>query len=92
MVRAGNATRKVLVEDIYYVESSNRKVILSLSHEKIIYYGKIGQLEEEFPKSFFRVHKGYLVNMKNGDVLLISKYKYQEFVKAYLDYILEENY
>ncbi len=30
--------------------------------------------------------------MKNGDVLLISKYKYQEFVKAYLDYILEENY
>jgi DNA-binding LytR/AlgR family response regulator len=105
LVRAGNATRKVLVEDIYYVESSNRKVILSLSHEKIIYYGKIGQLEEEFPKSFFRVHKGYLVNMKyverysrtevrmkNGDVLLISKYKYQEFVKAYLDYILEENY
>lgn len=28
--------------------------------------------------------------MRNGDSLLISKYKYQNFVKRYLEYILEE--
>ncbi len=28
--------------------------------------------------------------MRNGDSLLISKYKYQDFVKRYLEYILEE--
>lgn len=103
LVRTGTTTRKVLSEEIYYVESSNRKVILCLNHEKIIYYGRIGQLEEELSESFFRVHRGYLVNMKyverysrtevwmkNGDSLLISKYKYQDFVKAYLNYISEE--
>lgn len=104
LVRTGNITRKVPSEEIYYVESSNRKVILCLGHEKIIYYGRISQLEEELSESFFRVHRGYLVNMKyverysrtevwmkNGDSLLISKYKYQDFVKAYLNYISEEN-
>jgi len=30
------------------------------------------------------------VQMKNGDMLLISKYKYQDFVKAYLGYIRGE--
>ncbi|TGY95590.1 response regulator transcription factor [Petralouisia muris] len=105
LIHKGNTTRKVLEEDIYYVESSNRKVILCLNCEKIIYYGKISRLEEELPENFFRVHKGYLVNMKyverysrtevwmkNGDKLLISRYKYQEFVKAYLKYISEGNH
>ena len=87
LVRNGNRTRSVSADDIYYIESSNRKVILYLWHEKIE----------------FRIHKGYLVNikyverydrtevkMRNGDSLLISKYKYQDFVKRYLEYILEE--
>lgn len=30
------------------------------------------------------------VKMKNGDSLRISKYKYQDFVKRYLEYISEE--
>lgn len=103
LVKNGNITRSVLAEDIYYIESSNRKVILCLEYEKIAYYGKISELEKELQKNFFRVHKGYLVNMKyverysrkevqmkNGDILLISKYKYQDFVKAYLGYIRGE--
>ena len=72
-------------------------------HEKIEYYDKISSLESELKPDFFRIHKGYLVNikyverydrtevkMRNGDSLLISKYKYQDFVKRYLEYILEE--
>lgn len=103
LVRNKTALRKVPTDDIYYVESSNRKVILYLSEEKIEYYDKIGALERELYPGFFRIHKGYLVNMKyverydrtelrmkNGESLLISKYKYQEFVKAYLDYISKE--
>lgn len=103
LTRNGNATRSVPADDIYYIESSNRKVILSLQHEKIEYYDKISELESELKPDFFRIHKGYLVNMKyveqydrrevrmkNGDSLLISKYKYQDFVKSYLEYISEE--
>ena len=103
LVRNGNRTRSVSAYDIYYIESSNRKVTLYLRHEKIEYYDKISSLESELKPDFFRIHKGYLVNikyverydrtevkMRNGDSLLISKYKYQDFVKRYLEYILEE--
>ena len=75
----------------------------SAAIEKIEYYDKISSLESELKPDFFRIHKGYLVNikyverydrtevkMRNGDSLLISKYKYQDFVKRYLEYISEE--
>lgn len=103
LVRNGNRTRSVSADDIYYIESSNRKMTLYLRHEKIEYYDKISSLESELKPDFFRIHKGYLVNikyverydrtevkMRNGDSLLISKYKYQDFVKRYLEYISEE--
>ena len=64
---------------------------------------EVFQQMSELKPDFFRIHKGYLVNikyverydraevkMRNGDSLLISKYKYQDFVKRYLEYILEE--
>lgn len=104
LVHSGNTTRRVSADDIYYIESSNRKVILYLQQEKIEYYEKISELESELKPDFFRIHKGYLVNMKyverydrtavwmkSGDNLLISKYKYQDFVKSYLEYISEED-
>lgn len=103
IVRNRTVTRNISADDIYYVESSNRKVILCLEQEKIAYYDRISQLEQELGKNFFRVHKGYLIHMKyverysrtevrmaNGDNVLISKYKYQDFVKAYLEYMSEE--
>lgn len=103
LVRDGNVTRKVPADDIYYIESSNRKIILFMQGGEIECYGKIGELENELKEGFFRIHKGYLVNMKyverysrtevllkNGSSLLISKYKYQDFIKAYLDYISED--
>ncbi len=103
LVRNGNVTRKVPADDIYYIESSNRKIIVFMQDEEIACYGKIGELENELKEGFFRIHKGYLVNMKyverynrtevrmkNGSCLLISKYKYQGFIKAYLEYISED--
>lgn len=103
LVRDGNVTRKIPADDIYYIESSNRKIIVCMQNEKIECYGKIGELENELKKGFFRIHKGYLINMKyverynrtevrmkNGDSLIISKYKYQNFIKAYMEYISED--
>lgn len=103
LVRNGNITRNIPVEDIYYIESNNRKIIIAVGDEKIECYGKIGGMERELQEGFFRTHRGYLVNMKyverysrtevlmkNGSSLLISKYKYQDFIKAYLDYISED--
>jgi len=103
LIRNGNETRNVPVDDIYYIESSNRKIIVFIQDGKIECYGKIGELENQLKEGFFRIHKGYLVNMKyverytrtevrmkNGSSLLISKYKYQDFIRAYLEYISED--
>ena len=104
LIRNGNETRNIPVNDIYFIESSNRKIIVFMQEGIIECYGKIGEFENRLGEGFFRVHKGYLVNMKyverynrtevqmkNGSRLLISKYKYQDFIKAYLEYISEEN-
>lgn len=104
LLKDKTVTRTVAADDIYYIESSNRKIIVYMKTGKMECYGKIGELEHQLKDSFFRIHKGYLVNMKyverysrtevrlkNGSSLMISKYKYQEFIKAYLDYISEDN-
>lgn len=102
-IRSGKITRNISIDDISYIESRNRKIVIKMREETIETYGKIGEMEEELQKNFFRVHKGYLVNMncverysrtevqmRDGARLPISKYKYQEFVKAYLEYIAED--
>ncbi len=104
LVRCGTTTRNILVHDIYYIESNNRKIIVSMQDEKLECYGKISEMEHVLREDFFRIHKGYLVNMKyverysrtevqmkNGSRLPISKYKYQDFINAYLKYILSED-
>ena len=61
---------------------------------------QLKDLEAELGDRFCRVHKGYLVNLAcvegysrtelrltSGEKLLISKYKYQDFVKAHLRFL-----
>lgn len=99
-VQFAGTSRTILLADLYYAESSNHRVVLHLKEETIAYYAKIGDLELRLRPSFFRIHKGYLVNLAcveaytktevlltNGERLLISKYKYQEFVRAYLRFL-----
>lgn len=100
LVCNGHIKRRICTDEIYYIESNNRKVILYLPQGNVEYYDKISKLEQELCKDFFRIHKGYLVNMKfvegytrsevslrNGDNLPISKYRYSDFVKGYQEYI-----
>ena len=99
-LQSANASKTVPLDSIYYIESSNHKVELHLKDGEFAYYAKIGDLEVELQDQFFRIHKGYLVNLSyvdgysktevtltNGERLLLSKYKYQDFVKAYLRFL-----
>ena len=103
VIQYAGASRAVSLDSIYYVESQGHKVVLHMAGEKLEYYAKLGALEEELHGQFFRIHKGYLVNLSfvdgysksavtlnNGEKLLISKYKYADFVKAYLEYVARE--
>ena len=99
-LQSANTSKTVPLDSIYYIESSNHKVVLRLKDGEFSCYAKIRDLEAELGDQFFRVHKGYLVNLAyvegyskteltltNGEKLLISKYKYQDFVKAYLRFV-----
>ncbi len=99
-LQSANANRTVPLESIYYIESRNHQVTLHLKDGRFTCYAKIGVLEAELSDQFFRIHKGYLVNLSyvqaysktevtliNGQKLLLSKYKYQDFVKAYLRFL-----
>ena len=102
--------KKVIpLHDIYYMESQNHAIVLHLKSgstagvSRLEYYGKIGDVEKELAGQFYRIHRGYLINlfhvegydrtevrMANGDKLLLSRYKYDGFVQAYMNYISEE--
>lgn len=99
-LRSANTNQTVPLDSIYYIESSNHKVVLHLKDGECAYYARIRDLESELQEQFFRIHKGYLVNLSyvagyskaevtltNGEKLLISKYKYQDFAKAYLRFL-----
>ena len=102
VLHSANASRTIPLDSIYYIESSNHKAVLHLRDGEFAYYAKIRDLELELQRQFFRIHKGYLVNLSyvdgysktevtltNGERLLLSKYKYQDFVKAYLRFLKE---
>ena len=86
--------------DIYFVESNLRKVIINMEKEHFEVYSTMAELEKLFGDSFFRCHRGYLVNLGkirgydretiklvNGNCLILSKTKYAEFVDAYMRYL-----
>lgn len=91
---------RIYPRDIYFVESNLRKVIINLEHEQFEVYSTMAELEKLFGDSFFRCHRGYLVNLGkiqsydretikliNGNRLILSKTKYAEFVDAYMRYL-----
>ena len=100
LIQYSGANKAIPLDNIYYMESQSHKIVLYTKDGELEYYAKIGELEEELQGHFCRIHKGYLVNLSyvdeysrteiiltNGDKLPLSKYKYEDFVKAYLRFM-----
>ena len=100
--QSASTGRTIPLDSIIYIESSGHKVVLHLRDGEFVCYAKLRDLELELQGRFFRIHKGYLVNLSyvegygktevtltGGEKLLLSKYKYQDFVKAYLRFLKE---
>ena len=94
--------RNVIVnkKDILYIESQNRMVNFHTTKEILEIYFDMSDLEKRLGKDFYRCHRGYIVNMgyvteygkdtislTNGETIYLSRRKYKEFVKAYMDYL-----
>lgn len=100
VLQSAGTSRTVALKDIYYLESSDHQVIVHLRDSQLVYYARLRDLELALRGRFFRIHKGYLVNfshvsgysktevtLSNGARLLISKYKYQAFAQAHLQFL-----
>lgn len=58
----GNKVAMALHKVLYFM-SENRRVIAVLKHEKIAFYGKLGELEAMIGQAdFYRCHQSFLVN------------------------------
>ena len=85
---------------IFYLESRGKKVEIHIPGKTIEVYASISKLEEQLGNSFYRCHRGYLVNLayiaeyrtdrirlSNGEEVYLAKEKYQSFVKTYMRYL-----
>ena len=103
LIRADGRYYRIDREKILYAESVGRKVVLHMPGGEIAYYAKMKETEAELGSRFFRCHRGYLVNfgavksyeagsirLKNGETILMSKQKYNEFAAAYAAYLRRE--
>ena len=83
-----------------YLESRGKKVEIHTIGETIAVYASISKLEEQLGNSFYRCHRGYLVNLahiaeyrtdrirlSSGEEVYLAKEKYQSFVKTYMRYL-----
>lgn len=97
-IRARNRT--VNQGDILYIESRGKKVEFHTLKENFTIYGSMNELEGQLGDSFYRCHRGYLVNMAyitgygtdsitltGGVEVYLTKKKHGEFVKAYMWYL-----
>lgn len=100
VIQHAGASKAIPLDNIYYMESQSHKIVLYTKDGELTYYARIGDLEEELQGNFCRIHKGYLVNLAyvdeyskteiilvNGTKIPLSKYKYEDFVKAYLRFM-----
>ncbi|MFA9466726.1 MAG: LytR/AlgR family response regulator transcription factor [Velocimicrobium sp.] len=98
-IKMGTTTSKIYRKEIIYIEAHNRKVILHKANGILEFYAKLSDLEQSLGDDFARLHRSFLVNMKyilkynatsvtleNGEIVMMAKQKYGEFVKQYLKY------
>lgn len=105
VIKTGSNYVKVQISNIVYAENAARKIILhtkNMKENSYSFYEKMDVLERKLGKSFFRSHRGFLVNLsevsrydkaniflKNGEKVYLSKQKYNDFVTTYMNYLRE---
>lgn len=88
-----NVLNRVLYENIYYLYSNNRKIILVTQKGDYEFYGKLTAIASCLPQDFIMVHRSYIININyiieykyklikiiNGDLITISQ-TYQKVIK-----------
>jgi len=74
-------------KDIYYFATNDKKVWAYSKQNSYMTQFKLKELEKMLPKYFFRIHKSYIVNLKNiKAVIPWFKGKYQVLMENYSEH------
>lgn len=86
--------------EIHYVESFGRKLVIHASGGDAEIYGKISDILKDLGEAFYQVHRSFVVNMNHifdyskqeitldgGAKIPVSKYKRDDFVRAYAAFL-----
>lgn len=95
-----SGTVKVLLKDIYYVESRHHDLLYRTKHGEYTVRGRLTDCSEALsPYGFYQVQKSYVVNMKKveeirtnscvvcGTEIMISRAKKKDFMEVILRYM-----
>ena len=99
-IKTRNRSFTLEKDSILYIESRAKKVEIHTTGAIIEAYASMNEMEGQLGESFYRCHRGYLVNMayvaeydsesvtlNNGEYVYLAKEKYGEFVKTYMRYL-----
>lgn len=100
MIANDNGRYKVMLKELRYIETSNRKLYFHTRQEAIACYKTMREMEKQLGShDFVRCHSGYLVNMyyikrvekldiilTTGERIPISQPKRKEFMERLTDY------
>jgi len=102
IVPVKGGTKKIDVNQICYIESQRHNLIIHTTEESYTMIATMKEMEEKLAElHFFRCNKGYLVSLKhvegivdgcavvNGEQLLISRGRKNEFLEALAEYMGE---
>lgn len=104
LITAGGRKLNIFQSDIFYVENRLKKLIIHTIKEDFEIYSSMDKFKRGLNDSFYRCHRGYLVNLShireyntneiildNGEKIYMSKDRYHDFVNAYMEHLQKED-
>lgn len=98
VLQIGVSTNVIPVSQIYFMETNGRKVRVHLQNRVLDAYGKLADIVQAAGEDFFQIHRSFAVNMayifnyertqvelSDGTQVPMSKYKYKDFIQAYME-------
>lgn len=67
----GKIAGTLLYNEIFYFQSTLRKIAIFTADNAKEFYGKLDDIEKQLPEYFVRIHKSYIVNTR-----FVMKYRY----------------
>lgn len=102
MVKNVEGFFKLYLEDIYFIETEEKHVLIHTQNKNLKCYQCLKSFESRLDDNFFRCHSSFIVNLlyiesyykleivlKSGDVLPISKHRKSSFTDKLLDFYAE---